>query len=162
MRRHFGRMVRPGLDYSRALWEKMAPDGSSDEVTGDLPVDGNSLAHGWATSPLTALSDHVLGVTPVEPGYGEWRIAPQVGDLRWARGQVPTPYGAIKVRWSRNRRDTRLRLEVAVPEGTTGTIVPPLSWRTSRVLLDGASVPVGQPITIAGGPRTRTITVLVG
>jgi hypothetical protein len=24
------------------------------------------------------------------------------------------------------------------------------------------SVPVGQPITIAGGPRTRTITVLVG
>jgi hypothetical protein len=40
--------------------------------------------------------------------------------------------------------------KVAVPEGTTGTIVPPLSGRTSRVLLDGASVPVGQPITIAG------------
>lgn len=50
MRRHFGRMLAPTLDYTGALWEKMAPAGSSDEVTGDLPVDGNSLAHGWATS----------------------------------------------------------------------------------------------------------------
>jgi hypothetical protein len=51
--------------------------------------------------------------------------------------------------------------KAAVPEGTAGTIGPPLSGRIRRVLLDGASVPVGQPITLAGGPRTGSITVLV-
>jgi hypothetical protein len=141
-------MLLPSLDYSGALWEKMAPDGSSDEVPGDLPVDGNSLAHGWASSPLTALSEHVLGVTPVEPGYAEWRVAPQLGDLRWAQGQVPTPSGPIKVRWSR-RGHGRLRLAVDAPAGTRGTIVPPAGVTRVEVVFAGRRLPTRPSIAVS-------------
>lgn len=160
IRRHYGRMVRPGPDYTGALWEKMGQDGTAAELTGSDPIDGNSLAHGWSTGPLIALSEQVLGVTPVEPGYAQWRLEPELGDLRWAQGQVPTPHGAIRVRWFRSRNDSRVRLEVTAPEGTSGTIIPPVTDRTTRVLLDGQRVPVGDPIVITGGRREHEISVL--
>jgi alpha-L-rhamnosidase-like protein len=31
----------------------------------------------------------------VEPGYKTWLIEPQTGDLSWAEGTVPTPYGQM-------------------------------------------------------------------
>ena len=41
---------------------------------------------------------YTLGVTPAEPGYTTARIAPDLGDLAWAEGKVPTPHGLISVR----------------------------------------------------------------
>ena len=38
-----------------------------------------------------------LGVTPAEPGFATARIAPRLGDLAWARGTVPTPFGPLTV-----------------------------------------------------------------
>ena len=127
----------------------MAPDGSSDEVTGDLPIDGNSLAHGWATSPLTALSEHVLGAGPVEPGYAESRLTPHLGDLLWAEGAVPTPSGPIELRWRQNDARTLLIGEVTAPAGTRGTIVLRVG-ETATVYFDGQRVEPGAPIAVEG------------
>jgi Bacterial alpha-L-rhamnosidase C-terminal domain len=120
-------------------------DGSADDLTSGNAVDGTSLAHGWSTGPLIALSEQVLGETPIEPGYATWTIAPHVGDLRWAAGQVPTPYGPIAVRW--HRSSAGLRLWVKAPSRTHGTVVPPVASRA---------------IAISGGPRTHTLTVAAG
>ncbi|MDD7455513.1 MAG: alpha-L-rhamnosidase C-terminal domain-containing protein [Bacteroidales bacterium] len=57
----------------------------------------HSFCHGWASGPTTWLSEHVLGVEPVAPGFRKIRISPHLGKLDWAEGTVPTPYGAIKI-----------------------------------------------------------------
>jgi alpha-L-rhamnosidase len=80
-----------------------------------------SLAHGWSTGPTWQLSQHVLGVAPVDAGYRRWVVAPQPGDLRWARGQVPTPYGPIRVSWVK-RAGGALHVHVDAPAGTAGSV----------------------------------------
>ena len=57
----------------------------------------HSLCHGWASGPTAWLSEHVLGVEIVEPGYKVVKINPHLGDLEWVEGSVPTPFGDIKV-----------------------------------------------------------------
>lgn len=57
----------------------------------------HSLCHGWASGPTAWLSQHVLGVEIVEPGYKVVKINPHLGNLEWVEGAVPTPFGDIKV-----------------------------------------------------------------
>jgi Bacterial alpha-L-rhamnosidase C-terminal domain/Cytochrome c len=97
--------------YSGGVWEALAPDGSpaTRESAGGTFA---SLAHGWASGPTSALSKYVLGVRPVQPGYKTWLIEPQPGDLSWAEGRVPTPYGPIAVRWQKTPRGLRLEINV--------------------------------------------------
>jgi alpha-L-rhamnosidase len=160
MRRHFGAMLRPGPDDTGALWEKMTPEGGVDVEDGENPIDNNSLAHGWSAAPTALLSEHVLGVSPVDPGFGTWRFDPRPGDLRWAAGQVPTPAGPIRVAWHRARRPTRLRLTITAPAGTSGLMAAPVTAGTRAVTVDGRRVPVGQQIALTGGRRQHTITVV--
>ncbi len=58
----------------------------------------HSLCHGWASGPTPWLMQHVLGITVVEPGCKTIRIVPHLGDLQFAEGSFPTPYGIIKVK----------------------------------------------------------------
>ncbi len=53
--------------------------------------------HAWGTPPLNVISRHVLGVTPLKPGFGEISIRPQIGDLKFVRGKVPTCAGTVYV-----------------------------------------------------------------
>lgn len=55
----------------------------------------HSLCHGWASGPTAWLSQCVLGVEILEPGCRKVRIAPHLGDLDWAKGAFPTPFGQI-------------------------------------------------------------------
>ncbi len=53
--------------------------------------------HGWSCTPTRDMIFYTLGVTPAEPGYAVARIAPRLGRLAWAKGDVPTPHGLIHV-----------------------------------------------------------------
>lgn len=57
----------------------------------------HSLCHGWASGPAPFLSHHVLGIKIIDPGCKTIRIKPELGDLEWAKGTYPTPYGIIEV-----------------------------------------------------------------
>ena len=56
-----------------------------------------SLCHGWAAGPTAWLSEHVLGVTPLAPGFDKAKVRPHWAGLDWARGSYPTPHGPITV-----------------------------------------------------------------
>jgi len=58
----------------------------------------HSLCHGWASGPTAWLSEHILGVQVVEPGCRVVRIEPHLGDLDWAEGAFPTPFGKLLIR----------------------------------------------------------------
>ena len=76
----------------------------------------HSLCHGWASGPTAWLSEHVLGVTPLEPGCKLVSITPQLGNLKWVEGDYPTPHGAIHVRHDR-RPDGKVQSKITVPPG---------------------------------------------
>jgi hypothetical protein len=59
--------------------------------------------HGWSSTPTRDLVQHVLGITPAEPGFAVARVAPRLGDLTWARGAAPTPHGFVRVEATRER-----------------------------------------------------------
>ena len=111
-------------------WEKIEPNG----VLKGL----DSAAHAWSTGPTASLSQFVLGVSPVSPGFAMWSVAPQLGDLAWAQGTVPTPRGPIAVSWVRGRRS--FRLSVGAPFGTAGTVVVPLLGGGRTIRRDGRVV----------------------
>ncbi len=58
----------------------------------------HSLCHGWASGPAAYLSKKVLGFEILEPGCRKVRIKPSLGNLTYAEGKYPTPYGVISVK----------------------------------------------------------------
>ena len=78
----------------------------------------HSLCHGWASGPTAWLSQHVLGVEVVEPGYKTVKINPHLGNLEWVEGSVPTPYGDIKVSHKKGN-DGKVVSKVSAPSEVT-------------------------------------------
>lgn len=100
--------------------DELVPEGKKD-IHGDFGAYcykgfRHSLCHGWASGPTAWLSRHVLGVEIVEPGCAKVRITPHLGDLEWAEGAFPTPFGPIRVRHER-LSDGRIDTTVDAPDG---------------------------------------------
>jgi hypothetical protein len=105
-----------------------------------------SAAHGWSTGVLPALTNDLLGATPTGPGFSTWSVAPHPGGVSWARGQLPTPHGPLKVSWVNGARV--FTLTVDAPRGTTGTIALPGGPGVIR--LDGRAVGQGSLRGLSG------------
>ncbi|MEF2279384.1 alpha-L-rhamnosidase C-terminal domain-containing protein [Deinococcus sp. YIM 134068] len=120
LRHHWGTMLSLG---ATTFWEAFdpawvhAPDPHAVSIIAGEHAQyggyGTSLCHGWSAGPTAWLSGSVLGVTPAEAGWRTAHFRPNLGDLRWARGRVPTPLGDVQV-------DLR-----AEPEGLFATLVLP-------------------------------------
>ncbi|MBR8040250.1 hypothetical protein KDW85_17720 [Burkholderia cenocepacia] len=155
----WGHMRAGSPYYSGATWEAIAPDG-----TPVPPADaGNtyaSLAHGWSSGPTSALSKYVLGVRPLSAGYRSWLVEPQPGDLRWARGRVPTPHGAIDVEWRTSGTD--FDLTVVVPPGTTGAIGVPVGEGRQTLIVNGRIVQADASFGGLQGVNRRSGYVYLG
>ena len=58
---------------------------------------GGSYNHGWSGGILTLLSRYVAGVAPIRPGFHEFGVYPQLGDLTMVDCTVPTVRGMIQL-----------------------------------------------------------------
>jgi hypothetical protein len=76
----------------------------------------HSLCHGWASGPTSWLSQHVLGFEVVEPGCKVVKIVPHLGNLEWAEGSFPTPYGDITISHKKGS-DGKIKSEIKAPRG---------------------------------------------
>ena len=70
--------------------------------------------HAWGAAPGNIIARHVLGVRPLEPGYGRVLIDPQLGDLAEVRGMVPTIRGPVRVKAWRDAAG-HVRCDATVP-----------------------------------------------
>lgn len=119
----WGPMSDPNrANYTGCMWETLDIDG-----TPGLG-DSTSLCHAWSSGPTADLSQYVLGIQPVSPGFGEWKVQPQTLGLDWAKGEYPVPQGKIKAHWRFDGSDL-LHMDVTAPEGTNGTVHLPSSLR---------------------------------
>lgn len=112
MRQYWGAMLKLGAttfweDFDIEWIENAAP---IDEIVpeGKVDVHGDygkfcyekfrhSLSHGWASGPAPFIAQHILGFEIAEPGCKKMKITPHLGDLEWAKGTYPTPYGVVSV-----------------------------------------------------------------
>ena len=110
------------IDWTKnaARIDELVPEGKVDvhRTYGDYCYKGfrHSLCHGWASGPTSWLSRHVLGVEVLEPGCRKVRITPHLGDLKWAEGTFPTPFGIIKIKHEK-QANGKVRSDIQVPEG---------------------------------------------
>lgn len=74
----------------------------------------HSLCHGWASGPTAWLAEYVLGIGILEAGCKVIELKPRLGDLDWAEGTFPTPYGILHVRHEK-RRDGTVRTSYRAP-----------------------------------------------
>ncbi|MGN1215557.1 MAG: alpha-L-rhamnosidase C-terminal domain-containing protein, partial [Candidatus Cryptobacteroides sp.] len=100
--------------------DEFVPAGKKD-IHGDFgaycyPGFRHSFCHGWASGPTAWLSQHVLGIEPVEPGCRKVRIEPHLGDLEWAEGTYPTAMGNIYVKHEK-MADGSVKSTVKLPKG---------------------------------------------
>ena len=124
----------PGI----TAWEGIGPGGT--------PYEGafTSMAHGWSTGVLPALSNQLLGIVPTGAGFSTWAVTPHPGGgVTWACGQAATPHGPLAAAWESSADSFSLR--VTVPRGTTGQVSLPVSgtgkvevWADGRVVPSGA------------------------
>jgi alpha-L-rhamnosidase len=128
----WGDMINAGSDQTGTMWENISPS------TGLVGFGASSsLAHGWSTTPVSALSGYVLGVQPATAGYAAWTVQPHPGNLSWAEGSVPTPHGSISVDWAGESGADDFSLQVTAPSGTTGTIAVPTYGAANPVVTVG-------------------------
>ena len=132
--------------------DELVPQGKKD-IHGDFGgycYEGfrHSLCHGWASGPTSWLSRHVLGVTPLEPGFARVRIAPRLGSLAWAEGSYPTPRGPVRVRHER-QSDGSLRSSVDAPDGMAVELVGTTVHPGNTASLDEPLEPPG-PVAAPG------------
>lgn len=128
-------------------WEGIGPGGT--------PYQGSytSMAHGWSTGVLPALTNELLGVLPTALGFATWSVTPRPGTVTWARGRVPTPRGPITVQW---RTTPAFVLKVTAPQGTSGTVTLPAPDPGAGVYVDEKPTVAtgGVRIELTGGKHT--------
>ncbi|HEY3871068.1 MAG TPA: alpha-L-rhamnosidase C-terminal domain-containing protein [Actinocrinis sp.] len=142
----WGNMIAPGPDDTGTMWENVNSSGQ--------PGFGgsSSLAHGWSTTPVSALSGYVLGVQPDTAGYATWTVQPHPGSLSWAEGQVPTPHGDVDVDWAGESGVGQFSMNVTAPGGTSGTIAVPTYGAADPIVeVDGNVVWSNGTFTATGG-----------
>lgn len=76
----------------------------------------HSLCHGWASGPTAWLSEHVLGVKVLKPGFRKIAIEPHLAGLKKVEGTFPTPHGIISVKHVAGAGG-RVKTVVSVPKG---------------------------------------------
>jgi len=131
LRGYWGAMLAQG---ATSCWEAYDPHWPKSDFHANLYADGNhgyfvSLCHGWSSGPTSWLSERVLGVRPIGGGFKTAEIAPDLGDLRWAEGDVPTPRGPIHVRL--DKADAGLSARITLPPGVDARVT--LGARTVRL-----------------------------
>jgi alpha-L-rhamnosidase len=124
IRSYWGGMLAEG---ATSWWEGYDPTWDKTNFHAHLQADDGtgyfvSLCHGWSAGPTNFLTERVLGIRSTGAGFRTCDIAPDLGDLSWATGSVPTPEGTVKVRADKAGSGITLRLDI--PRGVSASVTP--------------------------------------
>jgi len=96
----------------------------------------------WDEEHVTDSDADALGISFMDCGFTQVRVAPHPGDLRWAKGLVPIPGGGdIVCSWQSNAK--HFVLDVSIPTGVLLQAVLPCGL-SDELIVDGESVTIDQ------------------
>lgn len=123
--RSWRNMMNVGSTITMEAWDKMLKPN----------LDWN---HAWGAAPANIIPRYVLGIRPMEPGFGVVMIRPRVANLTAVEGFVPTIRGKISV-GVRQEPQKNYTLHFTIPYNTQAHVAIPF-WKGTTVFLDGAEV----------------------
>ncbi|MFC5410172.1 family 78 glycoside hydrolase catalytic domain [Larkinella bovis] len=109
-------------------WHEMLAMGLT--TFAENPEPTRSDCHAWSAAPNYEFLSTVCGINPASPGFETVVITPYLGNLQFAEGTMPHPYGDIAVRFDKTPTGG-LKGTVTLPEGLTGT----LKWKGKTIVL---------------------------
>lgn len=127
MRQYWGGMIKEG---ATSFWEAYDTRWYKEDFHSSLQADNRSgyfvsLAHGWSAGTTAWLMEEVLGIQPTGAGFATVNIRPDLVDLDWARGAMPTPHGLIKV--DLRKQGSTIAMALDLPENVAARVSVPVS-----------------------------------
>ena len=123
--RSWRNMINFGSTITTEAWDRMLKPN----------LDWN---HAWGAVPANIIPRYILGVRPLEPGFGKILIRPQIASLKAVEGYIPTIRGRISV-GIRQEPGKSYRLQFTIPFNTTAWVQLP-AWENAVLRLDGSKV----------------------
>ncbi|MHA1341626.1 MAG: alpha-L-rhamnosidase-related protein [Promethearchaeota archaeon] len=117
------------LGETKTIWETWSRTGSE--------------CHAWAASPGYDLPTYILGVAPIKNGFKKFKIEPNLYNLEWAKGSIPSIKGLISVNWQLT--ESSFEIEFNVPNDCSADFYcPNLSnrFRIEEILLNGRTIDI--------------------
>ena len=105
----------------------------------DAPVNNQcgytSLTHPWSAGITKWLSEEILGIKPVDPGFTSFMVKPNLSTtVTWVKGATPTLLGKIEFSLDLNTG----KCELTVPPATTATLcIPKAGKKVKQVRFSG-------------------------
>jgi len=124
------------------FWECFRPEWSNVISPNDPVPNGQhgytSLCHPWSSGATRWLSEEILGIKPVSPGFKRFQVIPHLSNTLYSvSGDVPTPLGAIRFEIDVNRGVAHLHS----PAGSQATVgIPKMGKQIHRITLNGNDV----------------------
>jgi hypothetical protein len=137
MRQFWGGMLDEG---ATSFWEAYDVDWYKEDFHSSLKADNRSgyfvsLAHGWSAGPTAWLMQQVLGIQPTGAGFETVNLRPDLLDLQWVKGAMPTPHGLIRV--DAKKMGAGMTVAVDLPPGVVATLLVPVAKGTTSVKVNG-------------------------
>lgn len=136
----WGGMVRYGgttfFEVFRSSWNLISQPN-------DAPVNNQcgytSLTHPWSAGITKWLTEEILGIKPVEPGFNTFIVKPNLSSLvTWVKGESPTLHGKIKFFFDLKTGSC----ELVVPPSTTATLcIPKAGRKIKQIKFSGKQFP---------------------
>ncbi len=122
-------------------WWNMIREGSTItmEAWGNQFKGNQDWNHAWGAVPANIIPRRLMGVTPLEPGFGRIEIKPQVGSLRSGSLKTPTIRGPVYVSFNQ-KPEGAFALTVNIPANTTAEVYVPIRDGYNVVHMDGKPV----------------------
>ena len=120
-------MIRVGSTVTTEAW--------------DVKYKKNSgWTHAWSSAPAQILPRKLIGIEPLEPGFGRVRIQPRPGNLSQASARLPTVRGFIDAGFKRDASGS-FEFDVTLPANMTAEVaLPDLGSQSDELVVDGKPV----------------------
>lgn len=136
--RSWWNMIRLGSTVSLEAWDWQYKNN----------LDWN---HAWGAVPANIIPRFLMGVRPLEPGFGRMLIQPRPGPLECGELRMPTIRGAVEAAFEQ-RAGRSFALRVCIPANTSARVDLPLPpGAPPTVLLDGCVQEAGIRPTVGSG-----------
>ncbi len=127
--------------HDRSWWNMIQVGSTMTMEAWELKYKNNlDWNHAWGAAPANIIPRFLLGIRPLEPGFGKVLIQPQSGSLKKVSGTIPTIRGPIKVSLE-NDHMKPFELRIDIPVNMTAKVgLPRHDKQSTTLIVDGKKV----------------------
>ncbi len=96
-------------------------------------------SHAWSASPAHIIPRKLMGIEPLEPGFGKISIKPQPANLEYAKVKLPTIRGDVLVDFEQ-QEGKYFNMNIEIPGNTVARVYIPAILEKYSVLMDGKKI----------------------